>query len=192
MKGEHMRIGSMKTILGSLAVSVLLWAGPGIAGEKETPPPVEKAAKDAKDAAKGTVDDAKKAGDETKKAGVEAKKAGVEAKKAMGAAAKDAKGIAGKAMEKATDTGKAAGKAVTEGAEKAKGKGQLAQEKEKHIKRMAQIDRLEKLGKNVASLREKEKARHERVLARLGGKEKTAEPKGKVGKDVPKADTKKK
>ncbi len=176
----------MRPILGSVpSVLIVLWtisgASPVLAQEKGRPPEQKSKA----DESKGKVGEAKKAA------------------KAEGPASAAKESAAG-AKEKAADQGKPSGKAASEAAGKVK-ENPLAQETAKHLKRMAQIDRLEKVArgqksekaqKKIAMLREKELRRHEGVLARLGrekgvkaveqGKKKAEE--GKIGKKTGKGE----
>jgi hypothetical protein len=169
-----MRIMSGRTVLGTIpAILIVLWAisgaQPAIAQEKGKPP-------------------------EKKPKVEEPKEKAAEAKKAANAeipasAAKDSTDAGKAGKGKSVDEDKPGGKAHSEAAGKAK-ETSLDKETDKHLKRMAQFDRLEKVSKGqksenaqkkIAMLREKELQRHERVIARLG-KEKG----GKAGDEVKK------
>ena len=156
-----MRIMSGRTVLGAIpSILIVLWATsgaqPAIAQEK------------------GKTSEKKPKVEETKDKAVEAKKA---AKAEIPAsAAKDSTDAGKSSKGKSADEDKPGAKAHPEAGGKAK-ETSLDQETAKHLKRMAQFDRLEKVSKGqksenaqkkIAMLREKELQRHERAIARLG------------------------
>jgi hypothetical protein len=173
-KGKNMRIMSGRAVLEAIpAILIVLWAisgaQPVIAQEKGKP--AEK---------KPKVEEPKEKAAEAKKAA----KAEIPA-----SAAKDSTDAGKAGKGKPADEDKPGGKAHSESAGKDKATS-LDKETDKHLKRMAQFDRLEKVSKGqksenaqkkIAMLREKELQRHERAIARLG-KEKG----GKAGDEAKK------